>query len=171
MLAKHWWVKSNYPDAKVVLWKVSGQSWFAAGRLSENLYMCIISIHSILGSSKSRGKDLLYYCCHPPFLPIASRVRLCHYSDDDTLISFTLLGKPADKKTCSQHFFIQLLHKSTLFENHPKCRIWDFNFSIFHHFWHFWLTFVYSKCKRSSLRSQCWMRLFLWFSNTVPRQK
>ena len=26
---------------------------------------------------------------------------------------------------------------------------------------------VHSKCKRSSLRSQCWMRLFLWFSNTV----
>ena len=25
------------------------------------------------------------------------------------------------------------------------------------HFWHFKLTFVYSKCKRSSLRSQCWM--------------
>ena len=25
------------------------------------------------------------------------------------------------------------------------------------------------KCKRSSLRSQCWMRLFLWFSNTVQR--
>ena len=24
-----------------------------------------------------------------------------------------------------------------------------------------------SKCKRSSLRSQCWMRLFLWFSNNV----
>ena len=23
------------------------------------------------------------------------------------------------------------------------------------------------KCKRSSLRSQCWMRHFLWFSNTV----
>ena len=35
------------------------------------------------------------------------------------------------------------------------------------HFWHFFLTFVHSKCKRSSLRSQCWMRLFLWFSNTV----
>ena len=35
------------------------------------------------------------------------------------------------------------------------------------HFWHFWWTFVHSKCKRSSLRSQCWMRLFLWFSNTV----
>ena len=31
----------------------------------------------------------------------------------------------------------------------------------------FLLTFVYSKCKRSSLRSQCWMRLFLWFLNTV----
>ena len=29
------------------------------------------------------------------------------------------------------------------------------------------LSFVHSKCKRSSLRSQCWMRLFLWFSNTV----
>ena len=29
--------------------------------------------------------------------------------------------------------------------------------------------FVHSKCKRSSLRSQCWMRLFLWFSNTVDR--
>ena len=37
------------------------------------------------------------------------------------------------------------------------------------HFWHFWLTFVHSKCNRSSLRSQCWMRLFLWFSNTVKR--
>ena len=36
------------------------------------------------------------------------------------------------------------------------------------HFWHFELTFVHSKCKRSSLRSQCWMRLFLWISNTVP---
>ena len=28
-------------------------------------------------------------------------------------------------------------------------------------------TFVHSKCKRSSLRSQYWMRLFLWFSNTL----
>ena len=37
------------------------------------------------------------------------------------------------------------------------------------HFWHFPLTFVHSKCKRSSLRSQCWMILFLWFSNTVMR--
>ena len=35
------------------------------------------------------------------------------------------------------------------------------------HFWHFSWTFVHSKCKRSSLRSQCWMRLFLWFSTTV----
>ena len=34
-------------------------------------------------------------------------------------------------------------------------------------FWHFWLTFVHSKCKRSSLCSQYWMRLFLWFSTTV----
>ena len=29
--------------------------------------------------------------------------------------------------------------------------------------WHL----LHSKCKCSSLRSQCWMRLFLWFSNTV----
>ena len=32
-------------------------------------------------------------------------------------------------------------------------------------FWYFWLTFVYSRWKRSSLRSQCLMILFLWFSN------
>ena len=77
----------------------------------------------------------------------------------------------------------------TLFENHPKCCIWIFEFWHFppifvllkltclvtlfdsgfqklakmDHFWHFWLTFVHSKCKRSSLRSQCWMPLFLWF--------
>ena len=35
------------------------------------------------------------------------------------------------------------------------------------HYWHFYLTFVHSKCKCSSLRSQCWMRLFGQFSNTV----
>ena len=35
------------------------------------------------------------------------------------------------------------------------------------YFWHFKLTFVHSKCECSSLRSQCWMRLFLWFSNSV----
>ena len=29
------------------------------------------------------------------------------------------------------------------------------------------LAFLMNFCKRSSLRSQCWMRLFLWFSNTV----
>ena len=43
-------------------------------------------------------------------------------------------------------------------------------FEIFHNFCAFLAllsTFVHSKCKRSSLRSQCWMRLFLWFSNTV----
>ena len=85
---------------------------------------------------------------------------------------------------------------STLFENYSKCRIWIFGILEFFTnfcpikidlpgntvwpqasgfqklakidiFWHFLLTFVHSKCKRSSLRSQCWMRLFLWFSNTV----
>ena len=30
-----------------------------------------------------------------------------------------------------------------------------------------WTIFVHSKSKGSSLCSQCWMRLFLWFSNTV----
>ena len=38
------------------------------------------------------------------------------------------------------------------------------------HFWHFWSTFFHSKCKRSSLRLQCWMRLFGWFSNTVSTE-
>ena len=33
-----------------------------------------------------------------------------------------------------------------------------------HHFWHYWVAFLW---KWSSLRSQCWMRLFEWFSNTV----
>ena len=33
----------------------------------------------------------------------------------------------------------------------------------------FLINFCPLKCKRSSLRSQCWMRLFLWFSNTVIR--
>ena len=80
-----------------------------------------------------------------------------------------------------------------MFENYSKCRIWIFDILAFStifcpskvdlsgntvwpqasgfeklakmdSFWHFWLTFVHSKCKRSS---QCWMRLFLWFSNTV----
>ena len=38
----------------------------------------------------------------------------------------------------------------------------------FCHFCQFWRTFVHSKCKRSSLRSQfCKMRLFLWISNIV----
>ena len=84
----------------------------------------------------------------------------------------------------------------TLFENYSKCRIRILAFSTnfcpiktdlsgntvwpqasgfqklakMDHFGHFLLTFVHSKCKRSSLRSQWWMRLFLWFSNTVLTQ-
>ena len=46
----------------------------------------------------------------------------------------------------------------------PKMSHFSF-FTKMDHFWHFQWTFVHSKCKRSSLRSQCWMRLFLWFSN------
>ena len=84
----------------------------------------------------------------------------------------------------------------TLFENYSICRIWILAFWHFppifvllklkclvtlfdrklHFFknspkwtisWYFWLSFIHSKCKLSSLRSQCWMGLFLWFSNTV----
>ena len=90
----------------------------------------------------------------------------------------------------------RFLSVSTVFRNYSKCRIWIFWILVFSanfcpsksdlsgntvwpqasgfpkltkidHIWHFWLTFVYSKCKRSSLRSQCWMRHFLWFLNTV----
>ena len=52
-----------------------------------------------------------------------------------------------------------------MYENRQKCRISVL--AKIDHFWHFWWTFVHSKCKRSSLRSQCWMRLFWRFSNTV----
>ena len=41
------------------------------------------------------------------------------------------------------------------------------NFGIFDHFWHFEATFVHSKCKDSSLRTQCWNRLFRRFLNTL----
>ena len=39
------------------------------------------------------------------------------------------------------------------------------------HFYRFSLTIVHSKWKRSSLRSQRWMKLFLWFSYTVTMLK
>ena len=52
-------------------------------------------------------------------------------------------------------------HKIQVFKNSPKSTI----FGILK------LTFVYSKCKRTSLRSQSWMRLFLWFSNTMVFEK
>ena len=78
---------------------------------------------------------------------------------------------------------------STVFKNHPKCAIWGFQFWHFpptfvlsiksdlsgNTIWpqtsgfqklvkmdYFWLIFVNSKCRRSSLRSQFWMWLFLW---------
>ena len=88
--------------------------------------------------------------------------------------------------------------RSTLFENYSKCRIWVYEFwhfppifvllkltclvtlfdrklQVFKNspkwniFGHFQLTFVHSKCKHNSLCSQRWMRLFLWFSNTVKK--
>ena len=48
-------------------------------------------------------------------------------------------------------------HKLQVFKNSPNWTI----------FWHFWLTFGHSKCKHSSLRSQCWMRLFVGFSSSI----
>ena len=44
--------------------------------------------------------------------------------------------------------------KLQVFKNSPKWTIFG----------------IFNLCKRNSLRSQCWMRLFLWFSNTVPRR-
>ena len=91
------------------------------------------------------------------------------------------------------------LFSTSIWTQRPKCRIWFFQFWHFlrifcpikidmsgttvwpqlsgfqklakmNYFWHFSWTFVHSKCIRSSLRSQCWMRLFLWFSNTARSQ-
>ena len=83
----------------------------------------------------------------------------------------------------------------TLFENYSKCRIWILAFStnfcpikddlsgntvwpqasVFLKtrqngpFSAFLINFCPLKCKRSSLLSQCWMRLFLWFSRRYPK--
>ena len=59
---------------------------------------------------------------------------------------------------------------NTVFKIHSKSRIWILAFFInfcpiktylsgsqIDNFWHFWWTFVHLKCKRSSLRSQCWI--------------
>ena len=95
--------------------------------------------------------------------------------------------------------FLSIMNRLTLtvFENYSKWRIWVFQFWHFalifalsgntvlpqastfqDHFCHFLLTFVHSKCKRSSLRSQYWMRLFgvifkhcvisTWYSSDFP---
>ena len=61
---------------------------------------------------------------------------------------------------------------STVFENRRKsliqhCERSEQHFQKTRQNWPF-LAFL-KKCKRSSLRSQCWMRLFLWFSNTVDK--
>ena len=47
----------------------------------------------------------------------------------------------------------------------PEMSHWSFSFLAFSSI--FDLSGNTVKCKCSSLRSQCWMRLFLWFSNTV----
>ena len=99
-------------------------------------------------------------------------------------------------KVTTSSYFCLLCYLLTLFENYSKYRIWFYlilafstnccliksdmsgnavwpqaayfqNFAKMDNCWHFLLTFLHSKCRHSSLRSQCWMRLFLWFSNTV----
>ena len=61
-----------------------------------------------------------------------------------------------------------ILDISTVVENHKKVAFWCFQkITKIDHFWQFWWTFLHSNCKRSSLRSQFWMRLFMWFSTTV----
>ena len=60
------------------------------------------------------------------------------------------------KLTCLVTLFDRKLQ---VFKNSPKWTI----FGIFI----FFLSTQKWKCKCSSLHSRCWMRLFLWFSNTV----
>ena len=70
----------------------------------------------------------------------------------------------------------KMFHFNFLFRHFPlvfvPLKVWaqtsDFSKIVkIDNFWHFQWAFVRSKCERCSLRSQCWMRLFLWFSNTV----
>ena len=59
--------------------------------------------------------------------------------------------------------FVEVLDKPTCAQCLKTTENVAFNFGIFNQ-----STFVNSHCKRSSLRSQWWMILFLWFSNPVP---
>ena len=90
-----------------------------------------------------------------------------HYSSVHPIIhSFVIIRHGLTYQKLSYRIEIQY-HLSrqanicTLCENCSKCRI------LHQYFWYFWWIFVHSKFKLSSLRSQCRMRLFLWFSNTV----
>ena len=71
----------------------------------------------------------------------------------------------------TEFVFVIFTHFSGFLVSEMTCLVtlFDRKLHVFKidHFWHFWWTFVHPKCKLSSLRSQCWMRLFLWFSNTV----
>ena len=107
-------------------------------------------------------------------------------------VSFWIFAPKIDEIEFLMRKFKELKKGWTLFENHQKCRIWIYYSGISHQFlspqiWRlvtlfdrtklaiygffFWLTVVHSKCKRSSFRSQCWMRHSLWFSNTVWRRR
>ena len=72
------------------------------------------------------------------------------------------------KVTCSSFFFADAISlfktRWQCLKNSQKCRFWILTFCI-----KIDLSVFDSKCKlkRSLFRSQCCMRLFMWFSNTV----
>ena len=74
---------------------------------------------------------------------------------------------PTCRLTICPHFNIKRVEKfqqklrSTLFENHPQ---YPLGIS---HLWHFPPIFVLLKSSCIQICWRCWMRLFLWLSNTV----
>ena len=120
---------------------------------------------------------------------INNKNRCCHWNYFflaflSLFLLFIAQYKTVKKMHENLYFCINSVWKSP-----KKSHFWFFNFGIFYqllsgntvwpralgfrklvkifHFWHFSLPFVYSICKRSSLRSQCWMRLFGRFLHTL----
>ena len=115
MLAKHWWVKSNYPDAKVVVWKVSGQSLFAGlGSCCRKICTCASFPYTQYLVVAKVGGKIYSIIVVTLSLPSFFQLHLVPATLMMMLWSHLLCLASQTKKTCSQHFFIQLLHKSTL---------------------------------------------------------
>ena len=126
--------------------------------------------------------DALLGCKSQQQPTVASRPRNC------ILRVVRMLSKRAGKSPNKRISF------SHIFKNYSKCRIWILAFSInfcpfksdlfgntiwllssgfpnlagMDHFCHFRLSFVHSKCRRSSLRSQCWKRHFSVIFKQTP---